>query len=79
MPLLPISPDVALVLGVLLVAFSIPSVLSRLSDGRSPLVGILLAVLGGGLVWRVYATQEAVATLEDVPMAFIRVVGTLLN
>ena len=43
------EPDLALTLGVIIAAFSVPSILSALSDSRAPRASALTILIGGGL------------------------------
>ncbi len=71
--------DLIFVIGVVLVAFAIPSLVSAFSDRRWPRLAVLMAVVGGGAV--AYAMQEnpgaySFATLDDV---VVSVVGGFVN
>lgn len=62
------DPDLALVLGVVLGALSVPSVLSALSDRRAPRASAVTILIAGGLV--LYAAQQMpgglnLATIPD--------------
>lgn len=67
--------DIYLVTGIIVLVFAIPSVLSALSDGHAPRIAAILLLIGGGLVALAFATKPGGYTLEDVPNAFVRVVG----
>lgn len=69
------DPDLALVLGLVVVVFSIPSILSAFSDSRAPRASALTILIGGGLI--VYAMQASAGgyTLQEIPKVFTRVVG----
>ncbi|TMM52862.1 hypothetical protein [Sulfitobacter sabulilitoris] len=69
------DPDLALVLGIIVAAFSVPSILSAISDGRAPRASALTILIAGGLV--LYAIQYTPGgyALEEVPDIFVRVVG----
>lgn len=69
------DPDLALTLGLVIAAFSIPSILSALSDSRAPRASALTVLIGGGLI--LYAVQTKVGgyTLDQVPDIFVSVVG----
>ncbi len=71
------QPDLYLVVGILLVGFSIPSVLGALADRRSPWVAVIVILIGGGLA--AYALTRQSYTLEDVPEAFVRVVAYFIR
>lgn len=69
------DPDLALVLGLVLVVLSVPSILSALSDSRGPRASAITILIGGGLV--VYALQSSVGgySLEELPEVFSRVLA----
>lgn len=69
------DPDLALTLGLVIAAFSIPSILSALSDSRAPRASALTVLIGGCLI--LYAVQTKVGgyTLDQVPDIFVSVVG----
>ncbi|GLT11836.1 hypothetical protein GCM10007928_40680 [Sulfitobacter porphyrae] len=69
------DPDLALVLGIVIGALSIPSILSALSDRRAPRASALTILIAGGLV--LYAAQNKPQgyALEEVPDIFVNVVA----
>ena len=71
------SQDLYLVIGLVLVAFSIPSLLGAMADRRSPRVAALVIVVGGGLIALALSRQSY--GLTDIPEAFVRVVAHFLR
>lgn len=69
------EPDLALVLGLVIAAFSVPSILSALADSRAPRASALTVLIGGGLV--LYALQQTPGgyALDSIPDVFVRVVA----
>ncbi|WP_324751919.1 hypothetical protein [Roseovarius sp. Pro17] len=69
------TSDQILVLGVVLGIFSIPAIVSALSERRPPRVAALVLITAGCLV--IWAVQKKPSgySLTDVPKAFVRVVG----
>ncbi|MCZ4256342.1 hypothetical protein O4H53_12395 [Sulfitobacter sp. G21635-S1] len=69
------DPDLALVLGIVIGALSIPSILSALSDRRAPRASALTILIAGALV--LYAAQNKPQgyALEEVPDVFVDVVA----
>lgn len=65
--------DLYLVIGILIVGFSIPSMLGAMAERRSPRVAMILIVIGGGLV--LLALSQQTYGWTDVPEAFVRVVA----
>lgn len=72
------QPDYALVLGVVLAGFSLVGIFSAISDGRGPRASALTVLIAGGLIVYALQTQPGGYSLEDVPNAFVRVVGQIL-
>ena len=72
------EPDLALVLGLVIAAFSVPAILSALADSRAPRASALTVLIGGGLI--LYAVQQTQNpyTLSEIPDIFVRVVARYL-
>ncbi|HEY9038464.1 MAG TPA: hypothetical protein VIN05_05935 [Roseovarius sp.] len=73
------TPDLILVIGIVLVVFSIPAIVSAISDQRPPRVAALVLIAGGSLA--VWAIQQKPGgySLNEVPNAFVRVVGQVIR
>lgn len=69
------DPDTFLVLGLIIAGFSIPSVMSALSDGRAPRASALTILIAGGLILYAIQTQPGGYALQDIPDVFVRVVA----
>ncbi|MCB1338832.1 MAG: hypothetical protein KDK10_15720 [Maritimibacter sp.] len=67
--------DLSLTIGLVILAFAIPSIVSAFSDGRPPRIAALMLLLGGGLALWAVTQKPGGYTLTDVPQAFVRVVG----
>lgn len=65
--------DLFLVLGIVLAGFSIPSVLSAITDGRAPRASALTILIAGGMVLYAIQTQPGGYTFQGIPDAFVRV------
>lgn len=72
------DPDLALVLGIIICGFSIPSILSAISDSRAPRASMLTILIGGGLV--LYASQNSPGglALGEIPDKFVSVLSRYL-
>lgn len=72
------EPDLALVLGLVIAAFSVPSILSALADSRAPRASALTVLIGGGLI--LYALQQSPGaySLQNVPDVFVKVFAQIL-
>ncbi|MEM8578012.1 MAG: hypothetical protein AAGF60_09200 [Pseudomonadota bacterium] len=73
------NTDIALVLGIIIGGLSIPSILSALSDRRSPRASAVTILIAGCLIYYALSTRPGGYTVQDVPDAFIRVVALVLN
>ena len=71
--------DLFMSIGVVILGFTIPSIVSALSEGRAPRVAALMVLIGGGLVAVAVTQKPGGYTLEDVPQAFVRVIGYYIH
>ncbi len=72
------STDLALVLGILIAIFSIPSIISAFSDRRVPRASAVTVIIAGGLVLYAVQNKPGGYSLEDIPNAFIEIVADVL-
>ncbi|KIC51863.1 hypothetical protein [Tateyamaria sp. ANG-S1] len=72
------SPDYYLVLGILIAGFSIPSVLSAISDRRAPRASAITVLIAGGLIVLALQTQPGGYTLQEIPDVFVRVIASFI-
>ena len=72
------DPDLALVLGVVLGALSIPSILSALSDKRAPRASALTVLMAGGLILYAANQMPGGIALDQLPDKFVSVVARYL-
>jgi len=71
--------DLKLVLGIVIFALSIPSLISAFSESRPPRMAAIFFVVGGALiVWSVQG-RPGNLVLSDIPHAFARVIGRFIN
>ncbi len=73
------TPDLILVIGIVLGVFSVPAIVSAISDRRPPRVAALVLIAAGCLV--VWAVQKKPGgySMGDVPHAFVRVIGQAIR
>ena len=69
------TQDIYLVIGILLIGFSIPSMFGALADRRSPRVAAVVIVVGGCLILLALSQKPGGYPLDDIPRAFIRVLA----
>ncbi|MFK7835245.1 MAG: hypothetical protein AB8B60_03400 [Sulfitobacter sp.] len=69
------DPDLALSLGLVVAAFSVPSILSALSDSRAPRASAVTILIGGALILYAVQTKPGGYSMGEVPDVFVNVVG----
>lgn len=67
--------DLYLVIGVTVLVLAIPPILNALMEGQPPRIAAILVLVGGGLVALAVAEKPGGYTIEDVPKAYLRVIG----
>ena len=68
-----------LVIGVVVLALSIPYILGAFIDHRAPRTPAIMLLIGGGLVVLAVTQQPGGYAIQDVPDAFVRVIGSFLR
>lgn len=73
------NADLYLVIGLIVVAFSIPAIISAFSESRAPRAAAIMVMIGGGLIaLAVYQTPGGYQ-IADIPEVFVRVVSRYIN
>jgi len=73
------DPDVALVIGVLIGAFSLPSIVSGFSERRAPRISFLTLMVGAGLgYWAISQNPDSYSIL-GFPDLLIEVVARFIG
>ncbi|MEP3442255.1 MAG: hypothetical protein ABJN72_12330 [Sulfitobacter sp.] len=67
--------DLALVIGIILAGFSIPSILSALSDKRAPRASAITILIAGGLILFAVQGKPGGYTFEQMPDVFVNVIA----
>lgn len=73
------QPDIALVVGLVLAMFAIPSIISAFSDSRAPRGSAITVLIAGGLVLYALQNQPGGYRMDEIPEVFVRVLADLLN
>lgn len=73
------DPDLIFVIGLVLVAFSIPSMLSAYSEGRAPRVSAMVIVLAGVMIVYAYNTKLGGYDFASIPDTFMGVVAKYIK
>ena len=71
--------DQMLVVGIILCALSLPSLLAAFSESRAPRAGAIILLIGGVLLVVALSRQPTGYTFAEIPDIFVRVIGGLLN
>jgi hypothetical protein len=71
--------DLALVLGIVIFALAIPSIISSFSEGRPPRLAMIFFVIGGGFITYAMNQSPNQYAFNDVPQTFVRVIGRLAH
>ena len=73
------DPDLFLVIGIVIAALTIPSLISAYIEGRTPRAGAVLMLISGTLIVVGLSKHPGGYALREIPEAFVRVVGRYLN
>jgi hypothetical protein len=73
------SNEFSLVLGVIICALSVPSMISAFSSSRPPRAATMLFVIGGGLVAWAVVNQPGGYSFEELPVIFTRVLAQIIR
>lgn len=71
--------DVYLVIGLMVLVLTIPSIVSSFSEGRAPRYAAIMVLIGGGLVAIAVSQKPGGYAIQDVPNAFARVIGSVIR
>ncbi len=70
--------DLAMAIGLVLGVFSVPSLLSALSEARKPRVGALVLVIAGGMIIWAISQKPGGYTLAELPAVILDVMARYL-
>ena len=71
--------DLFLVVGVIICALAIPSLLSAWVEGRVPRLGSFMVLIGGVLLVTALTRNTGGYSFSDIPDVFLTVVGRYIN
>lgn len=71
--------DLFLTLGVAILVFTIPALVSALRDGHAPRVASIMLLIGGGLVATAVTLNPGGYELTEVPAVMAEVVKTTIR
>jgi len=73
------DPDLIFIIGLVLGIFSIPSILSALSEGHAPRVAAFTVIASGAMVvWAIQAKPGGYS-FNEIPHVFVEVVARYLT
>ncbi len=73
------DPDLALIIGLILGVFSVPSIMSAFSEGRAPRVAAITIIAAGGLVIWAIGHKPGGYSINEIPDIFVRVVAMFIS
>jgi len=74
-----VDTDLVLTIGIVLLALSLPSLLSAWVDGRLSRLGTVMILVASGMIgWAVY-TQPKGYEFTEIPMVMLGVLSRLVN
>jgi formate-dependent nitrite reductase membrane component NrfD len=73
------SIDQVLVIGIIICALAIPSLLAAFADSRPPRAGAIMILIGGALLVYALTTKVGGYTFDKLPHVFVRVFADLLR
>jgi formate-dependent nitrite reductase membrane component NrfD len=71
--------DLFLVVGIVVCALAIPSLLSAYVEGRVPRAGSIMVLIGGVLIVTALTNNGRGYTFSEIPDVFLSVVGRYIN
>lgn len=72
---MPLDTDLLLVIGIVLGALSIPSLLAAYSESRAPRAGAVLVLISGVLIVVALNRHAVGYSFAEIPDVFMRVIG----
>jgi formate-dependent nitrite reductase membrane component NrfD len=76
---MPLDNDLILVIGIILGALAIPSLLASFAESRPPRTGAILVLISGVLIAVALTRQTTGYSFAELPDVFLRVIGRYTN
>ena len=73
------DPDLIFVVGLVLGVFSIPSILSAVSDGRAPRVAAFTVIASGVMIFWAATNKPGGYAINEIPHVVVQVVARYLT
>lgn len=71
--------DLYLVIGLVVAVFSVPAVVSAISDNRTPRVAAIALIAGGALVAYAASQKPGGYSIDQVPNVVVKVIAKYVN
>lgn len=71
--------DLSLIIGLVLIVLSVPSIMSAFSEGHAPRVASIVIIAGGALVVWAITQKPGRYSLLEIPDIFVRVVARFVS
>ncbi|KPP84294.1 MAG: hypothetical protein HLUCCO07_08715 [Rhodobacteraceae bacterium HLUCCO07] len=71
--------DLALTIGLIIGVFSVPAMVSALSDRRAPRIAAIVMVVAGGLVAYAMTQKPGGYRVDEIPDVIVKVIARLLG
>ena len=72
------DPDLSMTLGLLIGAFSVPAILSAMSDGRAPRAPMFTILIAGCLIVYAGYSKPGGYAMSDLPDVFVSTIAKLI-
>lgn len=73
------DPDLGLIIGLVLMVISVPSILSAIADGQAPRFAAFIIIAGCGLVVWSISQKPGGYSINEIPDVFLRVIAPLFS
>ncbi|KRS13750.1 hypothetical protein XM53_04030 [Roseovarius atlanticus] len=73
------DPDLIFIIGLVLGVFSIPSILSAISDGHAPRVASFTVIASGVMIFWAVQNKPGGYEINEIPNVFVQVVARYLT
>jgi hypothetical protein len=74
-----VNTDLLLVIGLIIGALAIPSLLGSFAESRTPRTGAILVLISGVLIVVALTQKTSGYTFAEIPHVFVRVIGSFLH
>lgn len=71
--------DLFLVFGLIIAGLAVPSVLGAIVDSRTPRGAAIMVMIGSGMIAVAVMKKPSGYSFQEVPQAFVRVIGKFVN